>query len=315
MKFFKQNNNFMYDIIGDIHGYADKLITLLSKLGYDDSLGYLKHEERQAIFVGDFIDRGPKIREVLSIVKKMVDNDSALAVMGNHEFNFLCYNVEVSAGEYLRKHSEKNNKQVEQTLMQFQNHQSDLNYYLNWFRTLPVYIDLGNLRVIHACWDNECIKHIRQNENIIDFSDKFLIELFQNKYSHLFKAIDISLKGKEDQIPGGYYFEDKDGTKRFTNRAKWWYDPMECSYNEYYFENVYELNGSPIDLNMINYNGIYKTNDIPVFCGHYWLNDKVPTIQTQTVACVDYSVAKDNILSAYRWSGEKILRNENFVWV
>lgn len=56
-----------YDIIGDIHGHADELIRLLDKLGYKKSNGYYRHPvtERKAIFVGDFIDRGPKIRETL----------------------------------------------------------------------------------------------------------------------------------------------------------------------------------------------------------------------------------------------------------
>lgn len=74
-----------FDIIGDIHGYALELVRLLKKLGYVYDNGFYEHPEpdRKAIFVGDFIDRGPKIRETLSIVKAMVDNGTAKAVMGN----------------------------------------------------------------------------------------------------------------------------------------------------------------------------------------------------------------------------------------
>ena len=43
-----------YDIIGDIHGQADKLEALLRTLGYRDTAGAWRHPERQAIFVGDF---------------------------------------------------------------------------------------------------------------------------------------------------------------------------------------------------------------------------------------------------------------------
>ena len=54
-----------YDIIGDIHGQADKLEALLRTLGYRDTAGAWRHPERQAIFVGDFIDRGPaQVRSV-----------------------------------------------------------------------------------------------------------------------------------------------------------------------------------------------------------------------------------------------------------
>jgi len=82
-----------FDIIGDIHGYADELVQLLKKMDYVKENGFYRHPEldRKAIFVGDFIDRGPKIRETLSIVKAMVKNDAAQALMGNHEYNALCY--------------------------------------------------------------------------------------------------------------------------------------------------------------------------------------------------------------------------------
>ena len=48
-----------YDIIGDIHGHADQLEALLSELGYRPSGGAHRHPHRQAVFVGDLIDRGP----------------------------------------------------------------------------------------------------------------------------------------------------------------------------------------------------------------------------------------------------------------
>jgi hypothetical protein len=77
----------MYDLIGDIHGHAAELASLLELLGYERHRGYYSHPARKAVFVGDFIDRGPHIREVLALVRPMVDHGSALAVMRNHEFN------------------------------------------------------------------------------------------------------------------------------------------------------------------------------------------------------------------------------------
>lgn len=59
----------MYDLIGDIHGHADALQQLLKKLGYYRQKGVYRHPDRQAIFLGDFIDRGPRIREMLEIVR------------------------------------------------------------------------------------------------------------------------------------------------------------------------------------------------------------------------------------------------------
>jgi hypothetical protein len=84
----------MYDLIGDIHGHADELVQLLEALGYRKHGRTYVHPERKVIFLGDFIDRGPKIREVLEIVRPMVEQGNALAVMGNHELNALAYHTE-----------------------------------------------------------------------------------------------------------------------------------------------------------------------------------------------------------------------------
>ena len=76
-----------YDIIGDIHGYAEVLRRLLIKMEYSEVDGVFRHANRKAIFVGDFVDRGPEQREVLRIARTMCEAESASAVLGNHEFN------------------------------------------------------------------------------------------------------------------------------------------------------------------------------------------------------------------------------------
>ena len=59
----------------------------------------------------------------------------------------------------------------------------------------------------------------------------------------------------------------------------------------------------------------YPTTAKPVFVGHYWLSADRPEVLAENVACLDFSVAKGGFLCAYRWNGEKKLKNENFVWV
>ena len=95
-----------YDIIGDIHGHADELVALLKLLDYELANGVYRHPSRKVIFVGDFIDRGPKIRETLQLVRSMHEAGSALAVMGNHEFNAIAWFTPDPdcPGEFLRKH-------------------------------------------------------------------------------------------------------------------------------------------------------------------------------------------------------------------
>ncbi|MCQ4212989.1 polynucleotide kinase-phosphatase [Streptomyces longispororuber] len=71
-----------FDIIGDIHGCAAELETLLGKLGYVDGA---HPEGRTAVFVGDLVDRGPDTPGVLRRVMAMVKAGTALCVPGNHE--------------------------------------------------------------------------------------------------------------------------------------------------------------------------------------------------------------------------------------
>ena len=68
----KESNN-GFDLIGDIHGYAAPLRRLLGKLGYEEINGCYHNPNRKVVFLGDFIDRGPAIRETLMIVRAMID--------------------------------------------------------------------------------------------------------------------------------------------------------------------------------------------------------------------------------------------------
>ncbi len=76
-----------FDIIGDVHGCFDELHALLTRLGYKINSSYEVHhpEARRAIFLGDLVDRGPKIPDVLKLVMNMTESGRALAVPGNHD--------------------------------------------------------------------------------------------------------------------------------------------------------------------------------------------------------------------------------------
>ena len=60
-------NSSSYDIIGDIHGHARKLERLLRHLGYRETRDAWRHPDRTAVFVGDFIDRGPEQLRTIDI--------------------------------------------------------------------------------------------------------------------------------------------------------------------------------------------------------------------------------------------------------
>src|SRR5260370_31091661 len=141
----------MYDLIGAIHGNADELVQLLEILGYRKAQGAYQQPERQVIFLGDFIDRGPQVRQVLEIVQPMIEVGKAVAVMGNHELNALAYHTEdlEAPGEFLRRHNDKNMNQHCVTVKQL--NPDELASCLKWFRRLPMWLDLDVLRVVHAC--------------------------------------------------------------------------------------------------------------------------------------------------------------------
>ncbi len=89
-----------FDIIGDPHGCADELEELLQCLGYcivsdttgQDSWGgplYRHPDGRTAVFLGDLVDRGPRILDTVRIVRTMVSSGDAYCVPGNHDMKLL----------------------------------------------------------------------------------------------------------------------------------------------------------------------------------------------------------------------------------
>lgn len=305
----------MYDLIGDIHGHADELIQLLERLDYKKTQGVYLHSHRNVIFLGDFIDRGPKIRQVLEIVRPMIEAGHALAVMGNHELNAIAYHTEDlgEPGEYLRRHTPKNQKQHRATIEQLTEH--ELQSYLEWFRNLPMWLELDGLRAVHACWDEQAIGQIDSAcRNHGGITTEFLHSACQ-KGRPLFAPVEVILKGKEGKLPSGTSFHDNDGHVRAEIRTRWYLSPPGHTYRTYALQSDEVACDLELDDAVIAAAASYPANAKPVFVGHYWLSAQRPELLADNVACLDYSVAKGGFLCAYRWDGEQKLSKDNFVWV
>jgi protein phosphatase len=154
-----------FDIIGDVHGCFDELVLLLEKMGYVVDAGAFQVEPpagRKAIFVGDLVDRGPKIPEVLKLVMKMVEAGNALCVPGNHDGKLMRAlngrNVQVTHG-------------LEQSLAQLRGETNEFRKEVARFiDSLPSHyvLDDGKLVVAHAGMKESMIG--RESGTVRDFA-------------------------------------------------------------------------------------------------------------------------------------------------
>jgi len=303
-----------YDIIGDIHGCNLSLIALLEKLDYTLVDGIYQHPTRKVIFLGDFIDRNPGQREVIAIVRPMIESGNALSVMGNHEFNAIAYaTFNSDKNDYLRLHDKKNNKQHDKFLDAYQNDPDEWQSVINWFKTLPLWLELDGLNIIHACWDNKWMLKIMERYSNNLMTDELLINA-STKGQWEYEAIETLLKGKEIPLQNGQSFKDKDGNPRHHIRIKWW-DSSATTYKQAFMGPATVLTHIPDDEIVGDHLIEYGHDRPPVFLGHYWMEGDLG-LMAPNIACVDYSVAKPNgQLVAYRWRGEQLLNVDNFIAV
>lgn len=314
-----ENAMVYYDIIGDVHGCATQLEALLGRLGYSqDDSGVYRHQERTAVFVGDLIDGGREQSEVLQLVKAMVDAGSAQAVMGNHEFNAICWATEdPETGRPIREHSDHNRNQHAAFLALTP---EDRASYVEWFKALPLWLDLGGIRVVHACWHEGSMEVVRTITGSNRLSTPEHFAEANRKDSVLNKAIEVLLKGPEIPLLDHNMVPFWDGVaqkERKQARIQWW-DHDATTMPELAVLRGFRLeNGEPyphfeprpvVDPTYLDY--VYKDR-VPLFYGHYWREwDSHRDEWTTYTACVDF---RGDTLVAYRWSGEPEIHWENYV--
>lgn len=130
-----------FDIVGDIHGCASELESLLAKLGYQDGV---HPEGRTAVFVGDLVDRGPDSPGVLRRVMSMVGSGNALCVPGNHENKY---------GRYLKGRKVQHTHGLAETIEQMDRESEEFRAQVREFIDGLVshyVLDGGKLVVCHA---------------------------------------------------------------------------------------------------------------------------------------------------------------------
>jgi hypothetical protein len=307
-----------YDLIGDVHGCGRTLEQLLERLGYKRSGGVWRHPRRMVVFLGDIVDRGPRIREALHLVHDMVDAGQALCLMGNHEYDVLGWHTlapEGSGRRHIREHTERNTKIVADTLEQFAQHPGDWRDFLSWFYTLPLAVDVGTFRVVHACWDHALTEPLFQR-----FPDGRVDEAFLRASgipeSQACRTFDRLLRGTGMRLPDGRTILGRDGFERSVFRTKFW-EPSPSTLGDVVFQPdglPEDMIGCPLSDEQREQLLCYGTDQPPLFVGHYWRSG-TPAPITHNLACVDYSAVLGGKLVAYRYDGEARLSADRFVWI
>ena len=277
------------DVIGDVHGQFDKLVALLEHLGYRETAGAWRHPDRIAIFLGDLIDRGPKQLATVALVRRMVAAGTARCVVGNHELNAIAWATADPGrpGKFLRDHHMPGNLAQHQGFLEEvegRRHQE----IVAWFKTLPLWLDLGELRIVHACWHQESMDRLQPLLGPCQTLTDELIVLGNKRGHWANEALDVLCKGPDVRLLEKPPYPDNYGEIPDDVRIRWWLPDVVWHADVY--------------------------SGPPVIFGHYWFVGTPSVISTQ-FACLDYSVAKGGPLVAYRWDGEAELATEKLAWV
>ena len=284
-----------YDIIGDVHGHYDKLISLLKKLGYEKQEGAWQKSNHLAVFVGDLIDKGPNAAAVLTTVRYMVNTGSAMLVVGNHELNWIHDAADHTDDVLAFLDATEKHHSRRQLTEAFKYEPERLIELFHWLRDQPIYIDRPDLRVVHACWDEDAIACLKEAD--INRLDRFGLAGYRDTYSDLHLALDRVVAGCAHQFPTS--LAHKPGFRSTRFRIRWW--P----------ENRVAIN--PIESDVVPVKiSTPEPDSAPVFFGHYAMTGEPDTLGAN-VASVDYSAAYGGSLVAYRHTAGQPLAREHFV--
>jgi hypothetical protein len=244
----------------------------------------------------------------------MADRGHASVVMGNHEFNAICFHTRGPKGEWLRIRGEGNRRNHGGTLDDFPDWQEPArewqSVWLPWMKSLPFWLDLGELRVIHACWHPE---HFPALDGRTLHDNDFLVACADKKTPEG-RAIEILLKGVEVPLPDPCTFTDHTGKARREFRARWWKRPdRDMTSRNLVFPANPNFPDEPVPEHTHALFSPYPTEAPPVFFGHYFKPADSPLeSEAPNAACLDHSAATTGPLVAYRWKGEATLKPNHY---
>ena len=302
------------DLIGDVHGHADHLEALLTQLGYARRNGAWRHPDNRALFIGDLIDRGPRQLDCIRIAREMRDAGIADILMGNHEFNAIAFATPdpLNPGAHCRKRNAANIHQHASFLREVGLDSAMHHEAIEFFRTLPIWIEAPDFRAVHACWEDGAMAALAPHLTLDTTLTRYGFLATQDRSGRAYADAELVLKGPEVDLPDGVTFKDAGGTVRDRTRVRWWLDGKPSLRRKADMEEdvLATLPDDPHpDVARVSYE-----DRKPLFFGHYWFSGR-PSPVADNLACLDFSVAKGGPLVAYRFGGEPTLNADNLTWV
>lgn len=227
------------DIVGDVHGYIDELHALLSHLGYDRSGFHPEH--RRLVFLGDLIDRGPDSPAVVRLVRQLVVTGRAQCVLGNHDFNVLRLKKNPENGWFFEEAADK----VPAFDSEIPADDESRRMISEFFGLLPLALEGGGLRIVHACWDDRMVELSRAASSVMDLygehCQRIKADLDGSEISHIDRKlayqngnpVKLLTSGPEKRSLEPF---EAGGKTRHERRVQWWEgyeDEQFCIFGHY----------------------------------------------------------------------------------
>lgn len=293
----------MITVIPDIHADPDRLAA---------SIAAAEPSKRLA-FLGDFIDAGsdPKSRidelVVLTKVRRLIESDRAIGILGNHELNAILFHREDSAGRPLRARNSKNQGQHQSFIDAFGVATPAALSWTTWFLdALPLWHDLDGLRLVHAFWSDRLVETIRKRRPDGFLREEDLPEIASER-TEFGRAVKQLVSGPEVLLPNGGFFLDIKGHRREEIRIAWWRSKA-ATWRDLALAvpDPGLLPDTPVEKEQIA--ETYPAGACPVLVGHYKMTPPV-RIDSENATCLDYPSAP----CVYHWRGETRLVPEGLV--
>lgn len=321
-----------YDLVGDVHGRYTALEELVSDLGYRiraDGAFEHKDGDRQLIFVGDTVNKGPDNRAVVDALRASQQAGTAEVILGNHEFFNICYARQDADGQFIAPHNEKSERFLRTFLTEFPFGSQAHSDVVDWMESLPVYIQKGDLAVAHAMHGQQDMMTLQSS---LDFRNALTPNAFDRyaagKNDHLrhvdsdqsdfYMAMErllygVSVRSPDDLVEQGY-------TKRL--RLNWWEGANANPVRLLGLESakldqelVTDLSAKLRRLKMDEGHALNVPDQLLAF-GHYCL-PQAPHVVSEKALCLDFNGEDgQHVLTGYRFNeGDDAFYDEQMVHV